>query len=86
MGSQVQKDQDYWHSRLLQRQIMKSKTPNKGILAARVLEDFERYQVDVVEAQESTKPSRLQARHQEALPQKKWQKSKKDSYFEDYDD
>ena len=65
---------------------MKSKTPNKGILATRILDDFDRYQVDLAEAAESTKPSRLQPRHQEAQPAKKWQKSKKDSYFEDYDD
>ena len=65
---------------------MKSKPPNKGILASRVLEDFDRYQVDIAEVAEVTKPSRLQARHQEAQPVKKWQKSRKDSYFEDYDD
>lgn len=65
---------------------MKSKTPNKGILATRVLEDFDRYQVDLTEVAESTKPSRLQPRHQEAQPQKKWQVKRKDSYFEDYDD
>jgi hypothetical protein len=40
----------------------------------------------MAEVAESTKPSRLQPRHQEVQPAKKWQVKRKDSYFEDYDD